>query len=200
MRVALTRMVAAGDLIRSAAGYGLSDRLLDRQRRQDAALNPRTRPWRGDWLTVVITSIGSDARTRAAIRAELTEQRFAELREGIWMRPDNINVDLGADLVAYTRLLTARDEQPAELAGKLWDLAGWSDTGQELLTAMTAAADVPGRFSIAAAMVRHLGCDPVLPPELLPPDWPGERIRCRYAEFADELATRRDVGQTAEVR
>lgn len=200
MRVALTRMVAAGDLIRSADGYGLSDRLLDRQRRQDAALNPRTRPWRGDWLTVVITSIGSDARTRAAIRAELTEQRFAELREGIWMRPDNINIDLGADLVAYTRLLTARDEQPGELADKLWDLAGWSDTGQELLTAMADAADVPGRFSIAAAMVRHLGCDPVLPPELLPPDWPGERIRCRYAEFADELATRRDVGQTAEVR
>ncbi|HTM83612.1 MAG TPA: PaaX family transcriptional regulator C-terminal domain-containing protein, partial [Mycobacterium sp.] len=52
----------------------------------------------------------------------------------------------------------------------------------------------------AAAMVRHLGCDPVLPPELLPPDWPGERIRCRYAEFADELAMRRDVGQKAEVR
>ena len=47
LRVALTRMVGAGDLVRSADGYRLSDRLLARQRRQDAVLNPRTRPWGG---------------------------------------------------------------------------------------------------------------------------------------------------------
>ena len=33
---------------------------------------------------------------------------------------------------------------------------------------MAAAADVPGRFVAAAAMVRHLLTDPVLPDELLP--------------------------------
>ena len=42
LRVALTRMVGAGDLVRSADGYRLSDRLLARQRRQDDALWPRT--------------------------------------------------------------------------------------------------------------------------------------------------------------
>jgi phenylacetic acid degradation operon negative regulatory protein len=45
LRVALTRMVASGDLIRSADGYRLADRLLARQRRQDDALAPRTRRW-----------------------------------------------------------------------------------------------------------------------------------------------------------
>lgn len=200
MRVALTRLVAAGDLVRSAAGYGLSDRLRQRQRRQDEALNPKTRHWDGDWLAVVITSIGCDARTRAALRSALCEQRFAELREGIWMRPDNIAVDLGVDLVAHARLFTARDGQPAELAGKLWDLSGWAAAGEELLAEMAAAPDVPGRFIVAAAMVRHLRRDPVLPTELLPPAWPGERIRSRYAEFVDELAARRDAERTAEVR
>jgi phenylacetic acid degradation operon negative regulatory protein len=199
MRVALTRLVAAGDLVRSAAGYGLSDRLLERQRRQDEALNPRVRQWDGDWLAVVITSIGCDARTRAALRSGLSERRFAELREGIWMRPDNIDVDLGEGLGAHTRLLTARDEQPGELAGTLWDLAGWAAAGDELLTEMAAAPDVPARFMVAAAMVRHLRRDPVLPAELLPPNWPGERIRSRYAEFVDEVAARRDAGQTVEV-
>lgn len=198
MRVALTRLVAAGDLVRSAEGYGLSERLLARQRRQDEAINPRTRGWNGDWFAVVITSIGCDARTRAALRAGLSERRFAELREGIWMRPDNIDVDLGAELSSYTRLLSARDQRPAELAAKLWDLPGWAATGHDLLAEMSSAPDVPGRFTIAAAMVRHLRRDPVLPPELLPPDWPGERIRRRYAEFADELASRRDADQ-AEV-
>jgi len=199
MRVALTRLVAAGDLVRSAAGYGLSERLLARQRRQDEALNPLTRPWGGNWLAVVVTSIGCDARTRTALRSGLSERRFAELREGIWMRPNNIDVDLGADLGTRTRMLTARDQQPAELAGKLWDLTGWAHTGHQLLAQMADAPDVPGRFAIAAAMLRHLRRDPVLPPELLPPDWPGERIRSRYADFVDELTSRRDASRTLEV-
>ncbi|GFG72279.1 hypothetical protein MSEN_39990 [Mycolicibacter senuensis] len=199
MRVALTRLVAAGDLVRSAGGYGLSERLLERQRRQDEALNPQTRHWGGGWLAAVITSIGCDARTRAALRSGLAERRFAELREGIWMRPDNIAVDLGAELTAHTRLLTARDDQPAELAARLWDLTGWAATGNELLAAIAAAPDAAGRFIVAAAMVRHLRRDPVLPAELLPPDWPGERIRSRYAEFVDEVAAQRDAGRTVEV-
>ncbi|MEB3070099.1 PaaX family transcriptional regulator C-terminal domain-containing protein [[Mycobacterium] vasticus] len=194
MRVALTRMVAAGDLVRSAEGYGLSERLLDRQRRQDDALNPATQPWHGDWIAVVVTSIGSDARTRAALRSGLTSRRFGELREGIWMRPDNIAVELGPELGVHTRSLTARDERPAELAATLWDLTEWSDTGHGLLKAMADADGIPGRFAVAAAMVRHLRRDPVLPPELLPADWPGQRLRDRYAEFVGELTSRRDMG------
>src|SRR6476620_845842 len=59
LRVALTRMVGAGDLVRSEDGYRLSDRLLARQRRQDDALRPRRRRWDGMWTTLVITSIGT---------------------------------------------------------------------------------------------------------------------------------------------
>ena len=57
---------------------------------------------------------------------------------------------------------------------------------------MAAAADVPGRFVAAAAMVRHLLTDPVLPDELLPDDWPGAALRTAYTNFAAELAARRD--------
>jgi len=53
LRVALTRMVSAGDLVRSADGYRLADRLLARQRRQDGAMRPRVRAWRGDWAMLV---------------------------------------------------------------------------------------------------------------------------------------------------
>ncbi|MGV0626428.1 PaaX family transcriptional regulator C-terminal domain-containing protein [Mycolicibacter minnesotensis] len=200
LRVSLTRLVAAGDLVRSADGYGLSDRLLQRQRRQDAALDPQTRPWSGDWLAWVITSVGCDARTRAALRAGLSERRFAELREGLWMRPHNIDAEPGDVLKPYLRMLIAGDEHPAQLAAQLWDLAGWAQTGHELLAAMSDAQDVPGRFAVAAAMVRHLHRDPVLPPELLPPNWPGAQIRSRYAEFVDELASRRDTDAAVPAR
>lgn len=192
LRVALTRMVGAGDLIRSADGYRLSDRLLARQRRQDDAMRPRTRPWRGDWLLLIVTSVGGDARTRAALRTAMHDKRFGELREGVWARPDNLDLKLGADVAERVRMLKARDDAPAELAGELWNLPGWAQTGRRLLDEMGATTDIPGRFLVAAAIVRHLLTDPMLPSELLPADWPGDRLRDAYHDFAAELARRRD--------
>lgn len=124
LRVALTRMVGAGDLVRSADGYRLSDRLLARQRRQDEAMRPRTRAWHGNWHMLIVTSIGTDARTRAALRTCMHHKRFGELREGVWMRPDNLDLDLESDVAARVRMLTARDEAPADLAGQLWICRG----------------------------------------------------------------------------
>ncbi|HNM12827.1 MAG TPA: PaaX family transcriptional regulator C-terminal domain-containing protein [Mycobacterium sp.] len=192
LRVALTRMVGAGDLVRSADGYRLSDRLLARQRRQDAVLNPRTRPWDGIWTTLVITTVGTDARTRAALRNTLSDRRFGELREGVWLRPDNLDDTLPEEILDRVRVLRARDEDPAGLAARLWDLPAWSQTGHRLLDEMAAATDIPGRFTAAAAVVRHLLTDPVLPEELLPDRWPGDPLRAAYENFAAELSARRD--------
>lgn len=192
LRVALTRMVGAGDLVRSADGYRLSDRLLARQRRQDAVLNPHTRPWGGIWTTLVITTVGTDARTRAALRNTLSDRRFGELREGVWLRPDNLDDTLPEEILDRVRVLHARDDDPAGLAARLWDLRAWSQTGHRLLDEMAAARDVPGRFIAAAAVVRHLLSDPVLPEELLPDRWPGDPLRAAYQNFAAELTARRD--------
>ncbi len=198
LRVALTRMVSGGDLIRSADGYRLADRLLARQRRQDGAMRPRVRAWRGDWVMLVVTSVGTDARARAALRTTMHGQRFGELREGVWMRPDNLELDLDPDVHARLRVLKARDDAPDQLAGQLWDLPAWASAGHRLLDEMAAATDVPGRFVVAAAMVRHLLTDPMLPAGLLPPDWPGALLRAAYHGFATELAQRREPTQLVE--
>ncbi|AKN18177.1 PaaX family transcriptional regulator C-terminal domain-containing protein [Mycobacterium haemophilum] len=193
LRVALTRMVSAGDLIRSADGYRLSDRLLARQRRQDEAMRPGVRSWHGWWVMLIVTSVGTDARSRAALRTAMYNKRFGELREGVWMRPDNLDLDLDPEVAARVRILSARDDAPAQLAGQLWDLPTWTATGHRLLDEMAAAPDIPGRFVVAAAMMRHLLADPMLPAELLPADWPGAQLRAAYYDFATELAGRRDV-------
>jgi phenylacetic acid degradation operon negative regulatory protein len=200
LRVALTRMVGAGDLIRSADGYRLSDRLLARQGRQDEAMRPRTRAWHGDWHVVIVTSVGTDARTRAAQRASMYRKRFGELREGVWMRPDNLDLDLEPDVADRVRVLKARDDEPEQLVSELWDLPAWVKVGNKLLDEMADAADIPGRFVVAAAIVRHLLTDPMLPAELLPDDWPGARLRSVYHDFATELLQRRDATQLLEAR
>lgn len=200
LRVALTRMVAAGDLVRSDDGYRLSDRLLDRQRRQDDALYPRTRDWDGSWLTLVTTAVGMDARARAALRNTLQLRRFGELREGVWLRPDNLDDELPAEVAERVRVMRARDDDPAELTARLWDLPGWAATGHRLLDAMAAARDIPGRFRAAAGIVRHLLTDPVLPTELLPARWPGAELRQAYTDFAAELVARRDEARLVEAK
>lgn len=200
LRVALTRMVGAGDLVRSDDGYRLSDRLLARQRRQDDAINPQLLPWDGAWTTLLITSVGIDARTRASLRMALQQNRFGELREGVWLRPDNVTVPLPDEVSSRVRVLRSYDEDPAELAGRLWDLAAWSSAGRRLLEDMSSATDVPGRFVAAAAMVRHLLTDPVLPDELVPDGWPGAALRESYAQFAAELVALRNESALMEAK
>src|ERR1700721_752819 len=85
LRVPLTRMVGAGDWVRSDDGYPLSERLRAPQRRQDDAMRPRTRAWHGRWHTLIVTTVGTDARSRAALRTGTHHKRFGELREGVWM-------------------------------------------------------------------------------------------------------------------
>ncbi|WP_320776574.1 PaaX family transcriptional regulator C-terminal domain-containing protein, partial [Streptomyces sp. CRN 30] len=52
-----------------------------------------------------------------------------------------------------------------------------------------AAARRPAdRLTAFAAAVRHLLADPVLPPDLLPADWPGTALRAAYTAYQREQA------------
>lgn len=113
LRAALSRMVASGDLRRTDVGYRLSDRLLERQRRQDESVRPRTRAWEGDWELVVVTATGRGPAERADLRTRLTGLRLAELREGVWLRPANLDRPLPAGLDEVAERGTIRPARPA---------------------------------------------------------------------------------------
>lgn len=189
VRAALTRMVAAGDLERGAdATYRLSERLAERQRRQDRAITPDLRPWRGGWILAVVTVGATDSTDRAAFREALRLARFGELREGVWCRPDNIAADLPDTVRQRVDLFTGQPAEPAELlARRLFAPDRWADRARELLAALDSAESIGTRFGVAAATVRHILDDPVLPPELLPAEWPGTAIRTRYEAFRAEF-------------
>ena len=116
----------------------------------------------------------------------LSYARLAELREGVWMRPANIEVVLLRDSsIADLERMMAWPADPGGLVERLWDLVGWSAGAEDLLAALDALVpegpDVlaPG-FELSAAVLRHLQADPLLPAELLPEGWPGERLRTIY--------------------
>jgi phenylacetic acid degradation operon negative regulatory protein len=195
LRVALSRLAAAGDLTASNGSYRLSGRLLDRQRRQDESRSPRTRAWRGRWEIAVVTAEGRSATERAALRTAMGGLRLAELREGVWLRPANLRRDIPATVAEQCTLAegSVRGE-PGALAASLWDLDAWAAASESLLGGMKAAASPAERFTVAAGMARHMLDDPLLPDELVPADWPGPALRTAYAAFGHEL---RDLLATA---
>lgn len=187
LRVALTRMVSTGDLERTDGTYRLSARLLERQRRQDQALEAAG-PWDGTWEMVVVTSTGRSAADRAGLRTTLADLRLAELREGTWVRPANLSRPLPswpADLISTFR--SVPDEDPAALVTRLWDLPAWNRTGRELLEDTAEAETAAERLTVAASVVRHLRTDPALPAALLPADWIAPTLQASYAAYQREL-------------
>jgi phenylacetic acid degradation operon negative regulatory protein len=199
-RVAMSRMVAVGELEPTSDGYRLAGHLLARQARQ---LQSRTGPpdaaWDGSWRTALVPAEARPAGERAALRRAMAALRYGELRDGAWLRPDNLPPGTlpAAETVAAAQTIVVvgplgAGSDPAAVARSLWDLDGWAATADDLLRelrplqqrldAEDASALAEG-FVVAAAVLRHLQADPLLPPPLLPDAWPGTALRSAEDRF-----------------
>lgn len=198
-RTALSRMRDSGDLAAEDGWYALaSPRLLARQVRQAASREADTRAWDGDrWLhAAVVSERRRAASDRAALRAALAAGRLAELREGVWLRPDNLGgkPDVGPD-AGGSDLMWFRsvpDGNPSDLAARLWDLSGWADRAEDLRRRMGKLVEplgsndrsvLPDGFVLSADVLRHFQADPLLPDALLPDGWPGDALRQEYDRY-----------------
>jgi phenylacetic acid degradation operon negative regulatory protein len=191
IRVAVTRMVADGDLVADNGDYRLTGRLLERQVRQDQSCSPRTRRWRGAWEMAIVTAPPRALRDRVALRRSMAALRLAELREGVWLRPANLSREQSAIVEAQCTFFESRPHGDAvELARSLWDLETWASDARRLRAALEGATDLAEGFMVTAAVLRHLLADPILPPELLPDGWPASELREDYARFNDSYRAR----------
>lgn len=184
IRVALSRMVASGDLAQAGGEYELTERLLSRRGPAGREPLPRARPWNGVWEIAVITAERRSAADRAALRQAMSELRLAELREGTWLRPANLSRPRPDILVRQCTFLEGGPEDdPVALAATLWNLTGWAADALALRAALDRAGTLAEQFTVSAAVLRHLLDDPLLPPELLPSGWPGPALRDHYERF-----------------
>jgi phenylacetic acid degradation operon negative regulatory protein len=172
-----------GDVTVDNGVYRLSERLLRRQAQQDALTSPPTRRWTGGWEMAIVTSTTRPLAERVALRKSMVRHRMGELREGVWMRPDNLSRELDGVIADQCEFFVCHHSDSPSLAASLWDLPGWAAEADRLLTVLDEAESLAEGFMATAEVIRHLLLDPYLPDELLPAGWPGDRLRERYTDF-----------------
>jgi phenylacetic acid degradation operon negative regulatory protein len=193
-------MVDAGEVAAADGWYQLAGALVTRQARQSEGRHPQLRPWSGSWQLHVVQAEPRPAAARADLRRAATALHLAELREGVWTRPDNLDPgrlpEARAVLADQCRAFESRPV-PGDVAGlvaELWDLDAWARRAADLDAEMAGVvmrldqgdtdALRPG-WELAAAVLRHLLADPLLPPALLPAAWPGASLRATFEDYDD---------------
>src|SRR5215470_10454072 len=141
-RTCLWRMVSNGELTSDDGTYTLAGGLLERRQRVDEASRiAAMRPWDGTWELAVVSLERRSAADRLALRKAATALHLAELREGIWIRPDNLDRDRlpGLRAVLDRQCVhfhgAATDVEP-EFVRSLFSLDDWASDARRLALAM----------------------------------------------------------------
>jgi phenylacetic acid degradation operon negative regulatory protein len=208
-RTCLWRMVSNGELTSDNGSYSLAGHLLDRRERVDDASrrdDAMKRQWDGTWELAVVRLERRPAADRLELRKAATALHLAELREGVWIRPDNLDPQrlptsravLDQQCIHFHR---ATSDIAADTVGSLFNLETWSRDARRLIAAMAdelgtdsagddSVAALPYQFALSIAVVRHLQLDPLLPAELIAGKWPGATLRSTYRHFDTKFKQR----------
>ena len=222
LRLATRRLIAEGEFVqegRGRAGILRRTAAADQRERHDAefvqlayAQDCGQIVWPGVWHLLAVSVPESQRAQRDRLRRTLSRLGAGVLNPGLYVSPHPWGDHLRAEfphLAGLDRVVTAEahaltvggHSDPAQIARLLWPLADLAD-GHAALLAATAEPAPDDRTARLAHMLRlahlfsvaHLP-DPLLPPELLPPDWIGTRARAAFAAVWRELtAGSPDVG------
>ncbi len=109
------------------------------------------------------------------------------------MRPDNLELDVPSGTRRQCEWFSARpDDDAVALANRLFQPSRWARRADALRVRLADMTDrlagqepelVADAFVAGAAALRHIGNDALLPPALLPADWPGAALRDGYSRY-----------------
>jgi phenylacetic acid degradation operon negative regulatory protein len=192
MRVALARLLAAGQIERDERGrYRLGEKAapIDRRVTSWRRIDQRLRSWGDGWLGVYAG--GAPRRPDRQLRRRERALRFlgfAELAPGLALRPDNLRGGvaavrdelqaLGLEAGALVFELAALDPASDARARGLWDVtalcAGYRqsladiDASEKRLQLASEEEGMVESFLIGGRVIRQLVLDPLLPEPIVP--------------------------------
>ncbi|WP_199547616.1 PaaX family transcriptional regulator C-terminal domain-containing protein [Streptomyces sp. N35] len=202
VRSSVSRLKRRGLLVpqrtgQGAAGYALSGearRLLDDGDRRIYAEGAPS--LRDGWVLAVFSVPEAERSKRHVLRSQLARLGFGTAAPGVWIAPARLHEETRhtlerLQLDRYVDLFRGEHlgfSATAESVARWWDLAALAtlhreflDRHEPVLAAWESRTDTPAEeayrdYLRALDSWRHLPyADPVLPAELLPPDWPGSR-------------------------
>lgn len=216
VRLAIRRLVAAGDVVQHGRGRagsltltGTGRRRLQRDRQSLAlafAQDAGEVRWDGSWLLIAVSAPESDRHVRDSLRRELLKLGAATISTGLYASPHDLRDMLSADSVRYVATATTADlsvrgvNDPLVIAEMLWPKASIIEPYQGIQDAIAQEVDTPSLprevrlLILAEALERAMRADPLVPPELRSCTWPPTKVREEWAHRWEELST--DGGAT----
>jgi phenylacetic acid degradation operon negative regulatory protein len=165
-------------------------------------------PWDGVWHLAAFSVPESRRHARDELRRHLRFLGGAAAGGGLYVCANDWDRSVSDDadrLGVGDQLTLARTgdlrvggvTEPRAVAARLWPLdslaADWIEFGRRLADRHTSAADDRDRlgaaFATAVEFSQIMERDPLLPPELLPPGWPGAASRAAMLDVESEVGT-----------
>ncbi|WP_304454823.1 PaaX family transcriptional regulator [Nocardiopsis sp. YSL2] len=220
VRLALRRMVAAGDVVQAGRGrrgtVRLTEQGLARLERDRAALtlaeaqDAGRAPWDGVWRLTAVSLPESQRARRDALRRHLTELGAATVSTGLYLSPHEL-MDL-LDATAREHLVHAEAARVTvrgvtdsrAVAELLWPAAsvvdGYRSLEETVDRVAAAAGEAEGvrvrvlQLHLADALEQAMRPDPLIPLELRPTPWHPSRVREEWRSVWRTLASRASDG------
>jgi phenylacetic acid degradation operon negative regulatory protein len=197
-RVALSRMVDRGELRTVDGMYELAGRVGARRATQDWSLAPQVEAWDGGWRMAVVGDNARTAANRSALREAMRRLRYAEIREAVWTRPDNLPRSSAPDeswaIVAeqceWWRSVPDGDGRAR--AESLFAVKAWVRSARAATRNLAASERALGKgsegalaaaFAAGASALAVIRLDPLLPPELGDSAQVGDQLRAAYYDY-----------------
>jgi phenylacetic acid degradation operon negative regulatory protein len=165
-------------------------------------------PWDKRWRLVAFAIPESVRPRRDELRRRLVFLGGAPIQGGLYVSPNpwedhvdalarELEVEEWLTVATTTDLEVGGEPSAAKIVERLWPLdavaSGWRSfetaTRRRLSTPPTGPADAAGRaIATLVEMAQAIEPDPLLPPELLPDDWPGATGRSLFLDAAAHFA------------
>lgn len=211
LRLAIRRMVAAGDVVQAGRGrsgaLSLTTAGRDRLHRDRMGLalahaqDAGAAPWDGRWRLVALSVPEQERALRDALRRDLRELGAVAVSTGLYVSPHDLADTLSPVARAHLTTATTADldvrgtRDPRALAETLWPAAPVRSAYRTLATALAQDArdtSVPvavRQLRLADALERAMRDDPLLPLELRDDPWPPTAVRRAWGERWEALSS-----------